>query len=61
MSRLQKLTALELGAPNVTDAGLKHLVGLKNLKSLYLADKISDDGLAKLQSALPGCTIRRQR
>ncbi len=36
--------------PRITDAGLKHLEGLKNLETLDLfASQVSDAGLRKLQ------------
>jgi hypothetical protein len=41
--------ALELGFTEVTDAGLKHLAGLKNLSSLHLTStKVTDAGLKHL-------------
>ena len=45
----------------VTDAGLKELKDLKQLTSLYLpnTDQVTDDGVADLQKALPGCKISR--
>jgi hypothetical protein len=44
----------------ITDAGLIHLRGLKNLKELDLnGSVVSDAGVAKLQQALPNCKITR--
>ena len=44
----------------VTDADLKELKDLKQLTSLNLyATKVTDDGVADLQKALPGCKITR--
>ena len=45
----------------VTDAGLKELKDLKKLTSLNLpnTDQVTDDGVADLQKALPGCKITR--
>ena len=41
------------------DAGLEHLAGLKNLESLALSDtRLTDEGVKKLQQALPNCTIQ---
>jgi hypothetical protein len=42
----------------ITDAGLKSLEGLTNLTKLNLkATKVSEDGLARLQTALLQCRI----
>jgi hypothetical protein len=42
----------------ITDAGLEHLKGLKNLKAVNLrATKVTDAGVADLQKALPNCKI----
>ena len=44
----------------VTDASLKELKHLKQLTSLNLTrTKVTDDGVADLQKALPGCKIGR--
>ena len=44
----------------VTDAGLENLKGLHQLQSLWLCcTKVTDDGLKKLQQALPNCQIER--
>jgi hypothetical protein len=41
---------LDLGATRVTDAGLKGLAGLTQLKNLYLQDtNVTDDGLKYLR------------
>ena len=53
---------IELGKPKrtVTDAGLQHLTGLKNLRRLGVsATKVTDKGVEELQRALPQCTIDR--
>ena len=43
----------------VTDVGLEHLEGLTNLKRLNLVNtQITDEGVKKLQKALPNCQIR---
>jgi hypothetical protein len=52
----------------VTDAGLKHLAGLKGLRELELrsashvvkAGQITEAAVAQLQQALPNCKIRRK-
>jgi hypothetical protein len=42
----------------ITDAGLEHLKGLKNLKCLWIpGGHVSDEGLEKLREALPHCQI----
>ena len=52
------LGGLRMG--KVTDAGLKELKDLKQLTSLNLyATKVTDDGVADFQKALPGCKITR--
>ena len=43
------IVVVQLGSTKVTDAGLKHLVGLKQLRALFLADtKVTDAGLKEL-------------
>ena len=42
----------------MTDAGLEHLKGLKNLKKLYVwQTPVTDAGVAKLKEALPTVTV----
>jgi len=55
---LSNLEFLHIGSTRVTDTGLAELEGLKNLKHLVITfcNDISDDGVAKLQAALPGLT-----
>ena len=44
----------------MTNAGLKQLACLKGLTTLYLgATKVTDEGVAELQKALPNCRIDR--
>jgi hypothetical protein len=46
--------------PPVTDADLAHLEGLTQLQSLYVFEtKVTEDGVTRLQKALPGCRIGR--
>ena len=46
---LEKLTSLDLGGTQITDAGLKELAKLKQLEGLSLNDtKITDAGLKEL-------------
>jgi hypothetical protein len=54
------LRRLDLNGTKVTDAGLKELAGLKNLKLLFLFDApVTPAGIAELKKALPGCKIVR--
>ena len=51
---------LDLQRTEITDAGLEHLNGLKQLRFLNLTDThVTDAGVAKLQQALPNCKIER--
>jgi hypothetical protein len=44
----------------VNDAGLEHLKGLTNLRTLNLTEtKVTDHGVNKLRQALPKCDIQR--
>ena len=52
------LKQLGLIRTQISDAGLKHLAGLRQLESLYIAQtQVTDDGVRKLQDALPECRI----
>jgi len=54
------LTKLCLIKARITDAGIKHLLPLSRLTSLFLNDtQISDAGLAELRKKLPNATIVR--
>ena len=54
------LRVLELHRTRVTDAGLEHLAGLKNLAQLTLGGTaVTDKGVATLKAALPRCNIIR--
>jgi hypothetical protein len=59
VGKLTHLTVLEIDGPRVPgDVDLRHFVSLVNLKRLSLPEcRLSSDGLAKLQKALPDCTI----
>ncbi|HLH27373.1 MAG TPA: hypothetical protein VKW77_00575 [Acidimicrobiales bacterium] len=55
MERFPNLRILVLQGPKVTDAGLAHLQGLKQLQTLVLRDTgVTDAGRAELRRALPG-------
>ena len=53
------ISRLALRINNFSDAGLQHLLGIKNLKSLAIHDSelVTKSGIEKLAAALPGCTI----
>jgi mono/diheme cytochrome c family protein len=54
------LRYLNLFDTAITDAGLEHLSGLAALQNLHLwQTKVTDAGVAKLQKALPKCSIIR--
>jgi internalin A len=58
LSKLAALEDLELRNTDVTDAGLEHLRALKNLRFLSLEHtKVTGAGVARLQQALPNCSI----
>ena len=59
VAKLKKLERLYLRDTQITDAGLKEVAKLNQLSYLDLQAclKITDAGLAKLQKALPKCTI----
>jgi hypothetical protein len=56
----QRAFGLALRGPQVTDAGLEELAGLKALQTLLLyRAKVTDAGAAELQKALPTLAIWR--
>ena len=59
---MKQLRLLELrGCYQITDAGLKEVAKLKQLRELYFAGtKITKVGVAELQKALPKCKILKQ-
>jgi hypothetical protein len=59
LKRLPCLSSLCLYGNRVTDGGLKHLEHLKNLKTLSLdeAGPVTEEGIARLEEALPGISI----
>jgi len=49
---------LGLSGTRVSDAGLKHLRGFKQLRSLFLlGSKVTDKGAEALEKRLPKCDI----
>lgn len=60
LTKLTGLKFLQLDVTRLSDAGLGHLKGLKNLEKLILfgaRDKVSEDGIAELKRALPNVEI----
>jgi hypothetical protein len=56
------LETLVLDHTTITDRSVPHLVTLKKLKHLFIADThISKEGLAQLKAALPECKIQIER
>ena len=58
---LSQLRVLYLQGTQVTDTGLEHLKGLSQLEWLLVAEghRCTDDGVKKLEHALPNCNIGR--
>jgi hypothetical protein len=58
---LKGLKYLRLGKTGVTDAGLRRLERMSSLELLRLVDcpGVTDEGVARLQKALPECKIWR--
>jgi internalin A len=63
LSFLQLIDDPEHGyVPQITDAGLKELAKLKHLTELYLyGARVTQEGLAQLQQALPNCIIDTEK
>jgi Leucine-rich repeat (LRR) protein len=58
LSGLTKLRTLKVRNARVTNTGLRSLEKLKSLELIWLYDNsISEDGVARLQKALPRCSI----
>lgn len=54
MERFPNLDTLVLEGPKVTDAGLAHLKGLKQLKTIrFIETHVTEEGKADLRRALP--------
>jgi hypothetical protein len=58
---LRGLVYLSLDSTAITDTGLRHLEKMKGLQVLNLrrCPNVTDEGVARLQKALPECEIRR--
>ena len=57
---LPDIRALDLSQVPVNDSDLEHVTPLKELRQLDLTStKVTDEGVAKLQKALPNCKITR--
>jgi hypothetical protein len=66
VGRLSSLEKLNLAGTQVTDAGMQKLEGLKHLKEITLSSqeplqqtKVTDAGVAELQTAIPGLKVTR--
>jgi hypothetical protein len=61
VSKLRALTHLGLTGTAITDKGLHHLESLSNLRNLFLFNcpAVTEEGIARLQRALPKCKIER--
>ena len=58
LAQLPCLDYLMVGGDGVTDAGLQHLARLTQLRELHLFHaNVTDEGVTKLQQALPNCKI----
>jgi serine/threonine protein kinase/Leucine-rich repeat (LRR) protein len=56
----KNLVELGLNDTQVTDDGVEHIIGLDKLTALSLkGTKVTAEGVAKIQKALPGCKIAR--
>jgi hypothetical protein len=58
----RNLKSLSLAGTKITDAGLRHLKGLTQLRELWLGsddrpEKVTAEGIKRLQQALPNCKI----
>ena len=63
LEALRSLPALEeldlRGCHHISDAGLVHLEGLKNLRIIWLPAQITEERELQLRQALPSCELRR--
>jgi hypothetical protein len=57
---LTRATGLTLSGPHCDDRAIEHLTKLTRLESLTLSEtKISQEGMRRLQRALPDCRVER--
>jgi hypothetical protein len=60
LGSLKGITWLSILDSNLTDAGLKHLEGLKTLETLDIkGSKVTDAGIAAFKKARPKCKVSR--
>lgn len=58
VAKIRSLKTLSLRDTPITDAGVEHLTSLKKLRALSIGNsQITQAGVAKLQQALPNCTV----
>ncbi len=68
LSRFEKLHMVDLSGTAITDEGLEQLAKLRSLRTVWLDEyrdgrprppkhRLSDQGVARLQQALPGCAV----
>jgi hypothetical protein len=57
LAALRNLRRLELASPYITDSGLRHLFAMTKLEELKVSGLVTEEGIATLRRALPGCHI----
>ncbi|MBB75702.1 MAG: hypothetical protein CMJ75_14450 [Planctomycetaceae bacterium] len=58
VAKIRSLKTLNLRDTPITDAGVEYLTSLKKLRTLSIGNsQITEAGVAKLQQALPNCTV----
>ena len=61
LGKIASLTTLELAKTKVTDAGLKHLAGLKGLSHLTIeGSEVTKAAVASLESTKPQFRVERR-
>jgi len=54
------LVLIVLHKTRITDAGLRHLAGIKNLREIHIGETaVTDAGVAALKQALPELRVNR--
>jgi hypothetical protein len=63
MRQLEGLYLSGVEETHITDTGLEHLHGMKKLRTLSLGggNKVTDEGVRKIQDAIPGLWVHKQR